>query len=67
MSHSTLNHLGQPIGLALEGWTTPPRPPRRQLQGCYCRVEPLDPARHTDDLHEAYAADTEGRIWTYLS
>ena len=67
MSYSTLNHLGQPIGLALEGWAAPPRPPRRQLQGRYCHVEPLDPARHTEDLYEATAADVEGRIWTYLS
>ncbi len=40
MSHSTLNHLGQPIGLALEGWAALPLPSRRALEGRYCRVEP---------------------------
>ena len=67
MSQSTLNHLGQPIGSPLEGWTAPPVPPLHSLAGRYCHLEPLDPARHADDLYEATAADVEGRIWTYLS
>ena len=67
MSQSTLNHLGQPVGPGLEGWTAPPLPSRHSLAGRYCRIEPLDPARHSDDLYEATAADVEGRIWTYLS
>ena len=67
MSQSTLNHLGQPVGLALDGWTAPPLPSRSSLVGRHCRVEPLDPARHAEDLYEATAADVEGRIWTYLS
>ena len=66
MSQSTLNHLGQPVGLALDGWTAPPPPSRSSLVGRHCRVEPLDPARHAEDLYEATAADVEGRIWTYL-
>lgn len=67
MSQSTLNPLGQPVGRALDGWTAPPLPPRQSLAGRHCRVEPLDPARHAEDLYEATAADVEGRIWTYLS
>ncbi len=67
MSQSTLNPLGQPVGRALGGWTAPPPPSRGSLVGRHCRVEPLDPARHTGDLYEATAADTEGRIWTYLN
>ena len=67
MSQSTLNSLGQPVGHALDGWTAPPPPSRGSLVGRRCRVEPLDPARHADDLYEATAADTEGRIWTYLN
>jgi len=63
----TRNHLGQPVGLPLDGWTDPPMPSRRPLEGRYCRVEPLDPARHAEDLYGAAAADVEGRIWTYLS
>ncbi|MDE2849147.1 MAG: GNAT family protein [Acidobacteriota bacterium] len=67
MSQSTPNPLGQPVGRALDHWSAPPLPPRRPLAGRHCRVEPLDPARHTEDLYEATAADAEGRIWTYLS
>jgi RimJ/RimL family protein N-acetyltransferase len=59
------NHLGQPIGDPVQGWTPPPRPPRAALTGRYCTVAPLDPA-HGRSLWEAVAADREGRNWTYL-
>jgi len=36
------------------------------MHGRYCRVEPLDPARHAAELHEANSLDREGRMWTYL-
>jgi RimJ/RimL family protein N-acetyltransferase len=62
-----LNELGQPIGFALPDWTPPPRPPRETLTGRYCRVEPLDPSRHPQDLHIANRLDPSGRAFTYLS
>ncbi|GAB4370797.1 MAG: GNAT family protein [Kiloniellaceae bacterium] len=58
--------LGQPIGAPVAGWTPRPRPPRKPMEGRLCRVEPLDPARHSADLFAANGADTEGRNWTYL-
>jgi len=61
------NHLGQPIGFPLPNWTPRPRPPRTPLEGRYCRVEPLDPARHAAELFRANATDREGRNWTYLA
>ena len=61
-----LNSLGQPIGFALDDWKPPPRPPRDPMVGRFCRVELLDPEQHAADLYDAYALDTEGRIWTYL-
>mgnify|MGYP000356769829 CR=1 FL=1 len=61
-----LNDLGQPIGEALPAWTARPRPPREPMEGRFCRVEPIDPARHAEDLFQAFSADREGRIWTYL-
>jgi RimJ/RimL family protein N-acetyltransferase len=61
-----VNHLGQPIGLPLADWTARPRPPRTAMEGAFCTVEPLDPARHAADLHAAYLLDREGRNWTYL-
>ena len=62
-----VNSLGQPIGDSVLGWTPPPHPPRDTLVGRYCRVEPLDAARHTDQLFEANSHDRDGRNWTYLA
>ena len=61
------NGLGQLLGPPLPGWQAPDRPPRTALAGRYCRVEPLDPSRHADDLFRANALDATGRNWTYLS
>jgi RimJ/RimL family protein N-acetyltransferase len=63
----TLNHLGQCIGFPLPEWTPPPLPPREPMTGRFCRLEPLDLARHAAALFEADAADTDGRSWTYLA
>lgn len=60
------NELGQPVGAPVAGWKEPPRPPRTPMQGRYCRVEPLDPARHAENLFRANALDRTGRNWTYL-
>jgi RimJ/RimL family protein N-acetyltransferase len=61
------NHLGQPIGEPLPDWVVPPLPQRVALDGRYCRLEPLDAARHADELYAANAEDSQGRMWTYLS
>ncbi len=37
------------------------------MSGRYCCVEPLDPARHADDLFRANALDATGRNWTYMN
>jgi RimJ/RimL family protein N-acetyltransferase len=37
------------------------------MQGRWCRLEPLDPDHHAEDLFRALAVDTEGRTWTYLA
>ncbi|OAK64440.1 acetyltransferase [Variovorax paradoxus] len=60
------NDFGQSIGPELPGWTPRPLPPRRALEGRFCTLEPLDAARHADDLHAAYALAPDGRDWTYL-
>jgi RimJ/RimL family protein N-acetyltransferase len=62
-----INHLGQPIGFSLSGWTARPRPPRTAMEGRLCRVEPIDVERHAADLHTANREDKEGRNWTYLA
>lgn len=63
---STINKFGQPIGPALADWTPCPRPSRITFDGDYCRVEPLDPARHAAELHDANGEAADGRLWTYL-
>jgi RimJ/RimL family protein N-acetyltransferase len=59
------NHLGQPVGLPVPGWSPRPKPPRTPMAGRFCTVEPLDPERHAADLFAANAEDREGRNWTY--
>jgi RimJ/RimL family protein N-acetyltransferase len=66
MNHA-LNHLHQPIGAPVPDWKAPPHPPRKALEGRFCRLEPLDPVRHAASLFAANNLDTTGRNWTYLS
>ena len=60
------NHLGQPIGFPVEGWTARQMPPRTAMTGRFCRVEPLDAGRHAAELYAANSEDRDGRMWTYL-
>ncbi len=39
----------------LSGWTPPPFPPRKVLEGHWCRLEPLSVARHSADLWQHMA------------
>ena len=61
-----VNEYGQPIGAPVPGWSPVERPSTERLVGHYCTLEHLDPDRHADDLHAAYAAATDDRDWTYL-
>lgn len=60
------NHLGQPIGFALPNWPGAVHPSRTPIHGDFAIIEPLDPDRHVDDLHTAFAADPDGALWTYM-
>ena len=62
-----LNEFDQPIGEPVAGWTPRQRPGDVVLTGAWCRVEPLDAARHADDLYAAYRSAPDDRAWTYLS
>jgi len=66
-SDARRNHLGQPVGFPVPGWTPRSTPPRRAMIGRFARVEPLDPDRHAAELFEANAEDREGRNWTYYN
>jgi len=63
---TTTNHLGQPIGEPVPGWAPRPPPAARTLSGRWCRLEPLDPDRHQEDLYRANHLDEQGHMWTYL-
>ena len=60
------NQLGQPIGFPVHDWSSRQPPRHSAMPGRFCRVEPLDPARHARDLHAANSEDRDGRMWTYL-
>ena len=60
------NIHGQPIGPQVEGWRERKRPERMPMPGRYCRLEPVDVARHAAELFEAYMQAPDGRDWTYL-
>lgn len=45
-------------------WTPPPFPQAKVLDGHYCRLEPLDVARHLDDIWAANAG--HDHIWDWL-
>ncbi|MGP8205816.1 MAG: GNAT family N-acetyltransferase [Acidimicrobiales bacterium] len=64
---SATNHLGQPVGEPVPNWAPRPAPQLCNLTGRRCRLEPLDPGRHAEDLYRANGMDEQGRMWTYLS
>ena len=61
------NRFGQPIGAPVPDWAPRPKPPTTPMVGRLCHVEPLDAARHIDDMHGAFSEAADGRDWTYLS
>ena len=50
----------------LAGWTPRPRPSADVLEGRWCRLERLDPARHGDSLYEASVAPGAAERFRYL-
>jgi RimJ/RimL family protein N-acetyltransferase len=57
---------GLPIGPKLARPGPAKRPERVVLDGRYCRLEPLDPARHGDDLFRASTPPDAARRFRYL-
>ena len=53
LPHELDKVTGLPIGLTLANPAPAKRPERVVLDGRYCRLEPLDPKRHGDDLFRA--------------
>lgn len=65
--HPRYNEFGQPVGEAVPDWDGSKSPTGALLEGRLCRLEQLDVVQHGDDLADAFALDTEGRLWTYMS
>lgn len=61
-----INNTGQPVGRLLEGWKVPPLPRREVFEGRYCRLEPMIPEVHAEQVFDAVSADQSGACWTYL-
>jgi RimJ/RimL family protein N-acetyltransferase len=55
-----------PLGEIVANWREPPFPAREVMHGRFCRLEPLDAAKHVRSLFDAYALDPHGSGWTYL-
>ena len=53
------------LGKGLPEWTARKLPPRKILEGRYCRLEPLDPKKHGDDLVAVFKT-TDPKSWVYL-
>lgn len=62
-----INEYQQRVGLPLADWQPCALPQRQSLEGCYCRLEPLDAGRHGGALWEAWQQAPDNRGWTYLS
>lgn len=45
-------------------WAAPPFPPAKVLEGQWCRLEPIDPARHLDDIWAVNAGHEH--IWDWM-
>jgi RimJ/RimL family protein N-acetyltransferase len=57
---------GLPIGPKVANSAPVKRPERIVLEGRYCRLEPLDPARHGDDLFQASTPADAAARFLYL-
>jgi RimJ/RimL family protein N-acetyltransferase len=57
---------GLPIGPRVADPTPAPRPSRVVLDGRYCRLEPLDPARHGEQLWQATQVPNAAALHLYL-
>ncbi|MGO4574148.1 GNAT family N-acetyltransferase [Microvirga sp. 2TAF3] len=53
--------------MSLTDWTPRSKPDRTIMDGRYIRLEPLDPARHGDELFEAGGGPDREALWRYLA
>eukprot|EP00644_Phytophthora_capsici_P018918 jgi/Phyca11/133110/e_gw1.325.6.1 len=61
-----VNDFGQPVGFALNDWSSPPFPPHAALAGRYCRLDPFQSRLHAHENWTAQSEDSNGARWTYM-
>ncbi len=64
------DHPGLPVGETLASLPDGRRPERRTFEGGSVLLQPIDPARHGDDLYDAACGpkgDASNDMWTYMS
>ncbi len=61
------NSFEQPVGFSVPDWKDCQMPQRSMVSGNLCRVEALEPEKHTKDLFNAFVEKSDGSEWTYLS
>ncbi len=60
------NQFGQPIGFPVKDWKIPPFPPKTEMSGEWCRIEPLQIEKHAGQLFDAFTENRNDADWTYL-
>lgn len=60
-----LNEFDQPISFPLSGWKPRQKPSREAIAGKLCRIEPLDPVNHANQLWQEFLSSPDAN-WTYL-
>lgn len=60
------NYLKLPVGKSLPQWKEKSPPPKTNMQGSYCFLEPLTLDAHSIFLFEAFCKDKKNINWTYL-
>lgn len=60
------NEYDQEVGFPVANWKGRRFPEKVTIAGDYCVLEPLDCARHAEQLFEAFGREDAGSMWTYL-
>ena len=60
------NNFGQPVGFLVEDWKICDTPSATPMNGNWCRMEILNPEKHTEDLFQSYMTNQNDSDWTYL-
>src|SRR5579871_124777 len=66
MDKTDVNAFGQPVGRIVDDWRAARTPDAKSLVGAFCRVEPIDMAKHARGLFESLTQNNLGEGWTYL-